>query len=125
MNLKITTYIDNTKFLSEQYESNYFEEENIYTIEYFDKNKNFFKIIIDKKKDNVSIIKDNIKMLLKKEKSLTNYSTDYGVVNLETKLENIIKLEKNSFVQFEINYKLYFSKIDTQNNSLKILIKKI
>lgn len=122
--ITITTYVDKEKLLVEKYQGEYLEQEESYIINYIDKNKKNFKIVIDKNKDNVSIVKDNTTMAIKKQISTTNYSTNYGVVQLKTELQNIEKLEKNNFVQFEIDYKIYFSKIDSQYNKLKLLIKK-
>lgn len=126
MKITITTYVDDEKLNVSSYDGKYKEEQNFYVVEYFDdKNKKNFKIIIDKNKDNVSIIKDNVTMNIKNSRNYTNYATEYGIFNLETELFNVVKLEKNNFICFEINYKLYFSNKDSQNMKLKILIKKV
>ncbi|MBF0713761.1 DUF1934 family protein [Gemella sp. GH3] len=122
MNIKIITYVDNKKLLSEKYDGIYIECDKKYILEYTDKNKKKYKIVIDKNKDNVSIIKEGNSMDISGAKSLSVYGTDYGVINLETKLLNVEKLERNNFVRFEIIYKLYFSKFDSQENKLQILI---
>lgn len=123
MNITVTTYINKEKLLTEKNSGNFFEEENNYLIEYIDKNKKNYKIIVDKNKDSVSIVKDNTIMAIKNKKTKTKYPTPYGVIDLETELIKVNKLEKNNFVQFEIDYKIHFSKIDSQHNTLKILIK--
>ena len=123
MNIAITTYIDNEKLLFEKHIGNYTSSEKEHIIKYVDKNKKNFKIVIDKNKDNVSIVKDNNVLSIKKEKSFSKYETNFGFIDLETKLVKIEKLERNNFIQFEIEYKIYFSKKDSQLNKLKILIK--
>lgn len=124
MNIAVTTYIDNEKLMFEKNIGDYSEDENSANIKYVDKNKKKYEIIVDKKNDNVSIVKDDTAMLIKKSRAVTNYATDYGILNLETKLIGVARLEKNNFVQFEIKYKIYFSKKDSQENRLKVLIRK-
>lgn len=124
MNINVTTYIDGEKLLFEKNEGSFREEDKSYVINYFDKNKKSFEIVIDKNKDNVSILKEGVAMSLGSNPAETSYSTDFGIIKLKTKLLGLNILEKNKFIQFEINYKIFFSAIDSQNNILKILIKR-
>lgn len=122
MNINLTTYIDNKKLLSEKYVGTYEENLENYIINYSDKNKKKFKIIVDKNKDNVSILKEGTTMNISKNRGLSEYITEYGVISIETKLLSIEKMERNSFVRLDIIYDLYFSKFDSQENKLQILI---
>lgn len=125
MDINVTTYIDGEKLLFEKNKGSLKEEERSYIINYFDKNKKSFEIVIDKNKDNVSIVKEGVAMSLGSVPTETSYSTDFGIIKLKTKLLSVNILEKNKFIQFEISYKIFFSAIDSQNNKLKILIKRM
>lgn len=124
MTITITTYIDDKEVLKNKYLGSFRETLESYEITYVDENKKNLKIIIDKMLDNVSIVKESIPMVIKKERMKTSYATLQGVLQLETELSFIKELAKNNFVQFEISYRIHFSKIDFQRNRLKILIKK-
>lgn len=122
MNIMLTTYIDNEKLLFEKHKGAFFEDDNFYKIEYVDKNKKKFKIIIDKQKDNVSIVKEDSTLFVEKQRTKTEYKSEFGILGLETQLISNVVKQRNSIYQFEITYYIYFSKIDKQENKLKIVV---
>ena len=121
--IKITTYIDAEKIHEESYLGSFLEQTSSEKITYSDKNNKKIEIFIDKKKESVSIEKDDSKMYLAYTKTSNDYSTQYGQMKLETQLVKISKKSKNSFTLFEIVYNIYFGKNDKQQNKLKILVK--
>lgn len=122
MNIQVTTYIDNKKLLFERNDGDFVEKEDAYQILYTDKNSQNFDIKIEKNCDKVIISKDNMPLNIFKELSVSQYKTPYGDISLHTKLLSVDIKEKNKFIQFEIEYKIIFSKIDSQLNKLKILV---
>lgn len=124
MKIKILTYIDDEKSYEESYNGEYLEEKTRYIIEYCDNNLENFKIIIDKIKENVSIDKDTVEMIVKYTKNKTIYRTLHGDIEIITQLVKWSKKERNNLVCFDIEYKIFFNEEDSQNNKLRILIKK-
>lgn len=124
MKIKILTYIDDEKSYEESYNGEYLEEKTRYIIEYRDNNLENFKIIIDKIKENVSIDKDTVEMIVKYTKNKTIYKTLHGDIEIITQLVKWSKKERNNLVCFDIEYKIFFNEEDSQNNKLRIIIKK-
>ncbi|MBU0278450.1 MULTISPECIES: DUF1934 family protein [unclassified Gemella] len=122
MKINITTYIDNEKLLFEKNMGDLVENEKNYILTYQDSKKNNFEIKIAKDASRADIIKDGVVLALSKKLQKTNYKTDFGIVSFNTHLQKINILEKNKFIQFEIDYKIYFSDTDKQDNKLKILV---
>ena len=123
--IKITTYVDAEKIHEDSHVGTHIEEATSEKITYSDKNNKKIEIFIDKIKESVSIEKDDPKMYLAYTKTSNDYSTQYGLMKLETQLVKISKMTKNSFTLFEIVYNIHFGKNDKQQNKLKILVKNI
>ena len=123
--IKITTYVDSEKIHEESYLGSFLEQTSSEKISYSDKNNKKIEIFIDKIKESVSIEKDDSKMYLAYTKTSNDYSTQYGLMKLETQLVKISKMTKNSFTLFEIVYNIHFGRNDKQQNKLKILVKNI
>ena len=123
--IKITTYVDAEKIHEDSHVGTHIEEAISEKITYSDKNNKKIEIFIDKIKESVSIEKDDSKMYLAYTKTSNDYSTQYGLMKLETQLVKISKMTKNSFTLFEIVYNIHFGKNDKQQNKLKILVKNI
>lgn len=124
MKIKILTYIDNKKSYEESYNGEYVEEKTKYIIEYCNNNLENFKIIIDKIKENVSIYKDTVETIVKYTKTKTIYKTLHGNIEIITQLVKWSKKERNNLLCFDIEYKIFFNDKDSQNNKLRIIIKK-
>ena len=123
--IKITTYVDSEKIHEESCVGSVSEQISSEKISYSDKNNKKIEIFIDKIKESVSIEKDDSKMYLAYTKTSNDYSTQYGLMKLETQLVKISKMTKNSFTLFEIVYNIHFGRNDKQQNKLKILVKNI
>lgn len=124
MEIKITTYVDSDKLHDEKYVGFYEELLSYEKIQYTDKNKKKIEIVIDKIKESVSIEKDNSKILVGYSRTSNDYSTDYGLMKLDTQLVKLNKKSRNNLMMYEIIYNIYFNKKDKQQNKLKILLKK-
>ena len=124
MKLKIITYVDKEKLFEEKYECDFKDEKIREIITYFDKNKNKVKITVDKIIESVSIEKDNVITEFGYSRRKSKYSTNYGVMELESQLVKLDKKERNSFIVYDIIYNLYFGGSDKQQNKLRLQIKK-
>ncbi|MDO4814063.1 MAG: DUF1934 family protein [Gemella sp.] len=122
MNIQVTTYVDNKKLLFEKNEGNFLEEENYYQITYKDKNSEACDIRLEKNGEKVVINRASSPLNIGKEVTVSQYKTPYGLMDLHTKLIGVDVKEKSKFIQFEIEYRIIFSKIDSQLTKLKILV---
>lgn len=124
MNIQVTTYINNEKLLFEKNEGDFLEEEKFYQIIYKDKHSELCDIKIDKSGEKVLIKKGGSNLNIGKEITSSQYMTDYGPIDLQTQLLSVDIKEKSKFIQFEMLYRIIFSKVDNQLNKLKILIRR-
>ncbi|MGX7112529.1 hypothetical protein [Gemella cuniculi] len=124
MKIKIITYVDNEKIAEEVHFGNYQEKATQEIIEYNDKNGKKINIFIDKIKESVSIEKDNLKTHIKYIRKVSDYSTFYGNIKIETQLVKFKKMARNNLVMYEVIYNIFLDEKNKQQNKLKILVQK-